>query len=81
MAIEVRGNGIGIPADIADKIFQPFFTTKPTGEGTGLGLGIAYDIVHAHGGQLELLKNQFPVNDPADEAGGTIFIIRLINNS
>lgn len=50
--IEVKDNGDGIPKDISDKIFQPFFTTKPSGEGTGLGLSLAYDIVTGHGGQL-----------------------------
>jgi signal transduction histidine kinase len=51
--IRVRDNGTGIPKEICDKIFQPFFTTKPTGSGTGLGLSISYDIVtRQHGGQL-----------------------------
>jgi signal transduction histidine kinase len=51
--ISVRDNGGGIPDNIKDKIFQPFFTTKPTGEGTGLGLSMAYDIVtKGHGGKL-----------------------------
>jgi len=51
----VRDNGIGIPDTIKEKIMQPFFTTKPTGEGTGLGLSLSYDIVvKAHGGQLEV---------------------------
>lgn len=50
--ISVRDNGEGIPQPILDKIFQPFFTTKPTGEGTGLGLSLGYDIVKAHGGNL-----------------------------
>ncbi len=50
--ISVSDNGPGIPDEIKDKIFQPFFTTKPTGEGTGLGLSLAYDIVKAHGGKL-----------------------------
>jgi signal transduction histidine kinase len=53
--ISVRDNGGGIPDEIRDKIFQPFFTTKPTGEGTGLGLSMSYDIVtKGHGGQLEV---------------------------
>lgn len=53
--IKVRDNGNGIPDDIRDKIFQPFFTTKPTGKGTGLGLSLSYDIVtKGHGGELKL---------------------------
>ena len=54
--VEVRviDNGNGIPPKILDKIFQPFFTTKPTGQGTGLGLSLAYDIVKAHGGELKV---------------------------
>jgi signal transduction histidine kinase len=51
--IAVKDNGNGIPSDILEKIFQPFFTTKPTGQGTGLGLSLAYDMVKAHGGKLE----------------------------
>jgi two-component system, NtrC family, sensor kinase len=52
--ISVKDNGNGIPEEIKDKIFQPFFTTKPTGQGTGLGLSLAYDIVKAHGGEIRL---------------------------
>ncbi|HEX5151182.1 MAG TPA: ATP-binding protein [Parafilimonas sp.] len=47
--IKVEDNGNGIPQNITDKIFQSFFTTKPTGQGTGLGLSLAYDIIKAHG--------------------------------
>lgn len=50
--ISITDNGTGIPDEIKDKIFQPFFTTKPTKEGTGLGLSLAYDIVNAHGGEI-----------------------------
>jgi signal transduction histidine kinase len=52
--ITVSDNGPGIPDEIKDKIFQPFFTTKPTGQGTGLGLSLAYDIVKAHGGEIKV---------------------------
>jgi signal transduction histidine kinase len=52
--ISISDNGPGIPEEIKDKIFQPFFTTKPTGEGTGLGLSLAYDIVQAHGGNIDI---------------------------
>ncbi len=52
--ISVRDNGQGIPQKLLDKIFQPFFTTKPTGQGTGLGLSLSYDIVKAHGGELKV---------------------------
>ncbi len=55
MEIKVKDNGIGIPEHIKDKIMQPFFTTKPTGEGTGLGLSLSYDIVvKGHDGKIEI---------------------------
>jgi signal transduction histidine kinase len=66
--IKVADNGNGIPPKILDKIFQPFFTTKPTGQGTGLGLSLSYDIVKAHGGELKV---------ETKEGEGTIFIIQL----
>ena len=52
--IKVSDNGNGIPQKILDKIFQPFFTTKPTGQGTGLGLSLSYDIIKAHGGEIKV---------------------------
>jgi signal transduction histidine kinase len=52
--IKVSDNGNGIPQKVFDKIFQPFFTTKPAGQGTGLGLSLSYDIVKAHGGQIKV---------------------------
>jgi len=52
--IKVIDNANGIPDEIFDKIFQPFFTTKPSGKGTGLGLSLSYDIVKSHGGELSI---------------------------
>ncbi len=67
--IRIGDNGNGIPKDIVDKIFQPFFTTKPTGEGTGLGLSLSYDIVtKVHGGELKV---------ETKEGNGTTFIIQI----
>ncbi len=68
VSIYVKDNGSGIPTSIVDKIFQPFFTTKPTGQGTGLGLSLSYDIVKAHGGELKV---------ETKEGKGTEFIISL----
>jgi len=56
--IRVTDNGPGIPQNIVDKIFQPFFTTKPTGQGTGLGLSLAYHIIKAHGGEIKVETKQ-----------------------
>ena len=66
--IKVADNGNGIPQKVLDKIFQPFFTTKPTGQGTGLGLSLSYDIVKAHGGEIMV---------ETKEGDGTSFIIHL----
>ncbi|HLY69474.1 MAG TPA: ATP-binding protein, partial [Puia sp.] len=68
--LRVMDNGNGIPQKAVDKIFQPFFTTKPTGQGTGLGLSLSYDIIKAHGGEIKLETR---------EGEGTIFIITLPN--
>lgn len=66
--ITVRDNGLGIPKSLLEKVFQPFFTTKPAGEGTGLGLSLSYDIIKAHGGTMKVESN---------EGEGTQFAIRL----
>jgi len=66
--ISIRDNGNGIPQSVMDKIFQPFFTTKPTGQGTGLGLSLSYDIVKAHGGEFKT---------ETKEGNGSEFTIRL----
>ncbi len=55
MEVSVKDNGTGISSKILDKIYQPFFTTKPTGQGTGLGLSLSYDIItKGHGGELKV---------------------------
>jgi signal transduction histidine kinase len=66
--IKVKDNGGGIPQNQLDKIFQPFFTSKPTGQGTGLGLSLSYDIVKAHGGEIKV---------ETKEGAYTEFIIHL----
>ena len=67
--ISIKDNGTGIPSTIKDKIFQPFFTTKPTGSGTGLGLSLSYDIVtKGHSGELKV---------ETKEGGGSEFVIFL----
>jgi signal transduction histidine kinase len=70
--IKVADNGNGIPQKLLDKIFQPFFTTKPTGQGTGLGLSLSYDIVKAHSGELKV---------ETKEGEGSTFTIQLPFNT
>ncbi|MBL7738891.1 MAG: two-component sensor histidine kinase [Chitinophagaceae bacterium] len=70
--ILVKDNGAGIPQKVLDKIFQPFFTTKPTGQGTGLGLSLSYDIIKTHSGEVKV---------ETKEGEGTTFIIELPVNS
>jgi two-component system, NtrC family, sensor kinase len=69
--IKVADNGNGIPQKVLDKIFQPFFTTKPTGQGTGLGLSLSYDIIKAHGGEIKV---------ETKEGDGSEFTIQLHRN-
>jgi signal transduction histidine kinase len=66
--IKVADNGTGIPQKIVDKIFQPFFTTKPTGQGTGLGLSLSYDIIKAQGAEIKV---------ETKEGEGSEFIVEL----
>ena len=66
--LTVKDNGNGIPQKIVDKIFQPFFTTKPTGQGTGLGLSLSYDIIKAHGGEIKV---------ETKEGEGSVFTMTL----
>jgi signal transduction histidine kinase len=66
--VTIMDNGMGIPQKILDKIFQPFFTSKPTGQGTGLGLSLSYDIIKSHGGEIQVKSN---------EGKGAGFIIQL----
>ena len=66
--LRVSDNGNGIPQKVLDKIFQPFFTTKPTGQGTGLGLSLSYDIIKTHGGEIKVTTK---------EGEGSEFIIQL----
>ncbi len=68
IVISVSDNGVGITQKIVDKIFQPFFTTKPTGQGTGLGLSLSYDIIKAHGGEIKV---------ETKDGEGSTFIIQL----
>ncbi|HNR05665.1 MAG TPA: ATP-binding protein [Saprospiraceae bacterium] len=82
LEIFIKDNGTGIPESIREKIFQPFFTTKPAGEGTGLGLSLSYDIVtKGHGGTIVVNKIEGPpggtivVNKIEGPSGGTLEVI------
>ena len=78
LEIKVEDNGNGIPQNIIAKIFQPFFTTKPTGQGTGLGLSLAYDIIKAHSGEIKVeSKEGEGLPGGAMVETGSEFIIQL----
>jgi two-component system, NtrC family, sensor kinase len=66
--VHLKDNDNNIPQKISDKIFQPFFTTKPTGQGTGLGLSLSYDIIKAHGGEIKV---------ESKEGEGSEFVVQL----
>ncbi|MEO7523076.1 MAG: ATP-binding protein, partial [Ferruginibacter sp.] len=66
--ISITDNGSGIPPAVVSKIFQPFFTTKPTGQGTGLGLSLSYDIIKVHNGEIDV---------ETKEGEGSTFVIHL----
>jgi signal transduction histidine kinase len=69
LTIVVKDNGTGMSPKVAEKVFQPFFTTKPTGEGTGLGLSLSYDIVtKGHGGNFTVQST---------EGEGSVFVVQL----
>jgi len=76
--IKVIDNGMGIPQRVLDKIFQPFFTTKPTGQGTGLGLSLSYDIItKGHNGELKVETKEARPDDPVGRGEGTTFVITI----
>ena len=66
--IKVSDNGMGIPNNLIDKVFQPFFTTKPSGKGTGLGLSMSYDFIKAHDGTIKV---------ETKEGEGSVFVVEL----
>jgi signal transduction histidine kinase len=72
VVIKVKDNGFGIPRSSVDKVFQPFFTTKPPGQGTGLGLSLSYDVIKAHGGTI---------NIETTEGEGSVFVVELPLNT
>jgi two-component system, NtrC family, sensor kinase len=71
VTIEISDSGGGVPVGLRERVFEPFFTTKPVGVGTGLGLSLARDIAHRHGGILEI----------RDRAGRACFVLELPNYS
>ncbi|MEO8112399.1 MAG: ATP-binding protein [Ginsengibacter sp.] len=73
--VTVKDNGKGIPQKVMDKIFQPFFTTKPAGHGTGLGLSLSYDIIKAHGGKIKV--GSPPGGEAGKEGEGAEFNIEI----
>lgn len=76
--ISISDNGKGIPQNLIDKIYQPFFTTKPAGQGTGLGLSLSYDIItKGHNGELKVISKEAQPDDPVGRGGGAEFVIIL----
>jgi len=72
VVIKVKDNGFGIPQSSVDKVFQPFYTTKPPGQGTGLGLSLSYDVIKAHGGTINIETKQ---------GEGSVFVVELPLNT
>ena len=80
VVVEVEDNGPGIPEAIQSRLFSPFFTTKPVGKGTGLGLNISYNIVHKHGGDIKAFSRpgatrfqvRLPINFNANRQNATL---------
>ena len=72
MNIEVADSGPGVPPELRDRVFEPFFTTKAPGRGTGLGLAVSRDVIHRHGGVLEIRERDsrpvFVIDLPANSA-------------
>lgn len=79
VVLSISDNGTGIPKEVKDKIFQPFFTTKPAGQGTGLGLSLSYDIIKTHGGELKVDTKEGE-NQPNGHTGTTFNISLPINS-
>jgi len=78
VSLTITDEGSGIPAEYLSNIYEPFFTTKEAGAGTGLGMAVVYSIVEEHYGTITVRSPAFPERDPASKRGGTRFTIRLM---